>query len=243
MNRFYLGTHQPYWLWETTVPLFVSVRTSAKIVTLKPALCRYAIDSGGFTELSSYGAWRTPPEDYISECRRLRDECGVFDFAAPQDWMCEPFIVAKTGLSVEEHQKRTIKSFLSLRDAAPDIPFIPVLQGWTLEDYLRHIEDYDNVGVDLSKERTVGAGSVCRRQNTREAGVIFTAIAMFGIRIHGFGIKSGGIKSYGEKLDSADSMAWSFAARREAIRLPGCTHSNCANCIRFALKWREKLLE
>ena len=41
----------------------------------------------------------------------------------------------------------------------------------------------------------------------------------------------------------ADSLAWSYHARREPP-LPGCnTHKNCANCVRFALAWREETLE
>jgi hypothetical protein len=33
-------------------------------------------------------------------------------------------------------------------------------------------------------------------------------------------------------------MAWSYAARRDPPR-PGCTsHKNCANCLRYAAKWR-----
>jgi hypothetical protein len=39
-----------------------------------------------------------------------------------------------------------------------------------------------------------------------------------------------------QTIDS--SMAWSYAARRDPPR-PGCTsHKNCANCLRYAAKWR-----
>ncbi len=34
---------------------------------------------------------------------RYRDEIGCLLWAAPQDWMCEPWITAKTGLTVAEH--------------------------------------------------------------------------------------------------------------------------------------------
>ncbi|MEV6227889.1 ATP-binding cassette domain-containing protein [Saccharopolyspora shandongensis] len=50
------------------------------------------------------------------------------------------------------------------------------------------------------------------------------------------------MRDYGSHLHSADSMAWSYAARRSP-RLPGCTaHKNCANCPRFAFHWRERVL-
>jgi hypothetical protein len=44
----------------------------------------------------------------------------------------------------------------------------------------------------------------------------------------------------GDALVSADSMAWSARARREAP-LPGHPHKNCANCLEFALLWRGAL--
>ena len=53
--------------------------------------------------------------------------------------MCEPFILEKTELPVEEHQRRTVPNFLHLKELAPDLPFAPVLQGWTLEDHLRRV--------------------------------------------------------------------------------------------------------
>ncbi len=34
---------------------------------------------------------------------RYRDEIGCLLWAAPHDWMCEPWITAKTGLTVAEH--------------------------------------------------------------------------------------------------------------------------------------------
>jgi hypothetical protein len=51
--------------------------------------------------------------------------------------MCEPHILARTGLSVREHQERTIASYPELRALAPHLPFIPVVQGWQLADHLR----------------------------------------------------------------------------------------------------------
>ena len=47
--------------------------------------------------------------------------------------MCEPFMLAKTGLTVAEHQARTVANYLELRSLAPELPFVPVLQGWSLD--------------------------------------------------------------------------------------------------------------
>ena len=67
------------------------------------------------------------------------------------------------------------------------------------------------------------------------------SLASTGIRLHGFGVKVGGLGRYADCLASADSLAWSFEARRSAA-LAGCRHANCANCLRYAAAWRVRVL-
>ena len=55
---------------------------------------------------------------------------------------------------------------------------------------------------------------MCRRQSTGQIAVIVTTLASLSLRLHGFGIKTSGLHLYGHLLASADSMAWSYAARR-----------------------------
>lgn len=238
--RFYLGTHRPAWLGRVGVPLFVSHRTLRDYRTLPQASGPWSLDSGGFTELSTFGEWRTTADEYIVAATRYRDEIGKMDFAAPRDWMCEPWITEKTGLTVEEHQKRTVYDFLDLTSRS-DVPFIPVLQGWDEGDYMRCVEMYDAAGVDLRNYAVVGIGSVCRRQGSDEITRILARVAAAGIRLHGFGLKKGGLTSAAPFLASADSMAWSFGARYEPA-LPGHTHKTCANCMEFALRWRDRII-
>jgi hypothetical protein len=238
--RFYLGSHMPNWLELTDVPLFVSHRRLSGRKGLPRAAGRWALDSGGFSELSMYGGWRTLEAEYVSAVRRYDDEIGHLDWVAPQDWMCEPHILQLTGLTVAEHQKRTVFSFLSLRQQLGML-VIPVVQGWRSDDYLRCVDLYDAHGVDLTTEPVVGVGSVCRRQSGDEAAGIISQIVSLGIACHGFGFKKDGLEKVGRFLASADSMAWSFNARRNPP-LPGCTHKSCANCLRWALKWRDELL-
>lgn len=242
--RFYLGTHRPNWLADPRfegVPLFVSRRTLPK-KRLVRSVTDWALDSGGFTELNMHGGWKTTPKEYVADVRRFRDEIGRMAWAAPQDWMCEPVVIDKTGLSVEEHQRRTVENFLELRALAPDLPFVPVLQGWTMADYWRCEDMYEAAGVRLTDEPTVGVGTVCRRQGTAEAATILQTLGAT-LKIHGFGVKRAGLAQSAHALESADSLAWSFRARRSPP-LPGheARHKNCANCPDWALMWREQLL-
>lgn len=154
-------------------------------------------------------------------------------------------VFAGTHLSVSEHLNRTVDNFIDLRSLAPDLRIAPTVQGFERVDYEVCLELYAKAVVDLAAEPIVAVCSVCRRQNTREAAEIITAIteAVPGIRLHGFGIKTSGLSDYGSKLFSSDSTAWSDTARKEKILLPGCTgHVNCANCLRWAFQWREKVL-
>jgi hypothetical protein len=243
-TAFYLGTHQPGWL-RLGVPLFVSDRRLRGYRRLPRASTGWALDSGGFTELAQYGSWdRGPtPREYVAQVRRYRDEIGHLAWAAPQDWMCEPGILATTGLTVAEHQARTVDNYLQLRDLAPELPIVPVVRGWTPDDYARCVDRYAAARVDLAAAPLVGVGTVCRRQSTAQLGDILTTLHRAGVRrLHGFGVKTLGLARHGHLLTSADSMAWSAQARRQPP-LPGCTrHRNCANCPRYALRWRTHVL-
>jgi len=242
---FYLGTHQPGWLSTARVPLFISDRRLRGYWRLPRAAARWAVDSGGFTELSTHGTWAygPTPAQYVCRIRRYTTDIGRLAWAAPQDWMCEPWIVAKTGLTVADHQRRTVDNFAQLRELAPDLPIIPVLQGWTTADYLRCADLYTAAGIDLTTAPLVGLGSVCRRQSTNDTGRIITALHQIGMRrLHGFGFKILALRRHGHLLTSADSLAWSAQARREPP-LPGCVgHGNCANCPRYATQWRQRVL-
>ena len=242
-----MGTHMPHWLGLTDVPLFVSRTRLERSVgelrkTLPKAIGRWAMDSGGFTQLHKYGRWLLTPEQYVAEVRRARDEIGGLDWAAPMDWMCEPSARAATGLTTCDHQARTVDNFLHLRDLAPDLPIVPVLQGFEPADYLTCIDLYERAGVDLASEALVGLGSVCRRQATNEIGLIASMLQRRGLRLHGFGVKTRGLASYAPCLTSADSLAWSYRGRR----VRPCEHGRAmheGNCLPFALTWRRRVLE
>lgn len=242
----YLGTHHPHWLRLANVPLFVSRRALARYKELPRARTRWALDSGAFTEIKDHGQWTITPRDYANEVRNISDSVGRMDWASIQDWMCEPGMIKKTGLSILEHQTRTVHSYLDLCSIAPDVKWTPVLQGWKKDDYLNHLDQYASVGVDLTALPIVGLGSVCRRQASDQFVAIVRALVSNGLTLHGFGVKSVGLARAAELLGSSDSLAWSYSARRlQAPGLPECIgggHKNCANCLPFALAWRKRLL-
>lgn len=230
----YLGTHRPQWVSQVTVPLFISRRVLHERKTFPQATTRWVLDSGGYTELASNGHWSISTDQYATEVRRYQQEIGRLEWAAPMDWMCEPSVREKTGLTVKEHQRRTIQNYLALDDKlGPTV--VPVLQGWTLDEYLDHVDQWDRV-LDITAEPIVAVGSVCRRGQDDEIVKILDRLAREGLRLHAFGVRSSALERIADALISADSMAWSYRARRSEP-LPGHTHKSCANCKDFALLW------
>ncbi|MBQ1163806.1 hypothetical protein KBZ21_38050, partial [Streptomyces sp. A73] len=48
--------------------------------------------------------------------------------------------------AVRFHPQRTVDNLIELRTLAPDIPWMPVLQGWTLQHYLDCLAMYTDAG-------------------------------------------------------------------------------------------------
>lgn len=240
--RFYLGTHEPTWIGRSPVPLFVSMERASKFGR-RPAIAGWALDSGGYTRLHR-GGWTTPPGQYLEHVYALADRCPGLEWAAPQDWMCEPSALAATGLTVAEHQRRTVANYLALHELDERRLVIPVLQGFAPGDHEACVDLYTAAGVDLTAEALVGVGTICRREATAEIGAIVESLASIGLRLHGFGVKAGGLRLYGPRLKSADSLAWSMRGRKagrhgEGPLGDGCSHASCQNCYRWAHQWRD----
>jgi hypothetical protein len=220
---FFPGLHQPSDAGEF-------VRACISINRLwgrrKPIECvEVLVDSGAFTELERHGHYRNSVHQYAAELHRLYT-AGVVKIAAAvaQDYMCEAFMLDKTGLTILDHQRLTVERYDALKAELDRLfggecpfPIMPVLQGYAPSDYVRHIAMY---GDRLKPGMWVGVGSVCKRNGKPEKIVaVLEAIAAIrpDLRLHGFGVKRTALKHSGVRdlLATADSMAWSFAARYE----------------------------
>jgi len=209
--KFYVGLPQPAAA-QHFKRAFVSVnrlRGRTKLLGAK----KWIMDSGAFTELSTYGQYRHTVEEYAEQVNRWTHDPALVCVVS-QDYMCEPFIIAKTGLSVHVHQVRTIERYEELLQRTK-LSVMPVLQGYEVKDYLRHVKMYGGL---LPQNAYVGVGSICKRNiNVGTIAEILTAIKDLrpDIRLHGFGLKITSLasRSVQDALESADSMSWSFAAR------------------------------
>ncbi len=214
--EFYVGMHHPSDAARVPRCMVSIKRLAGRRSDFPTPPAGWMLDSGAFTELHQHGRYRASPEDYAAEVRRWAG-CGRLLAASSQDYMCEPFILARTGLSVAAHQRLTIERYDAIRALVHTAHILPVLQGYLPEQYAAHIAQY---GERLRPGMWVGVGSVCKRNaNVRDIAAVLRTIraARPDLRLHGFGLKTTALDAPEVRamLHSADSMAWSYAARRE----------------------------
>lgn len=211
--RFFVGLHQPSDAKHFDAA-FVSVgRLRKRKGPFKVA--DWIMDSQAFTTIRTYGGYPHPVEEYAAQIRRWKHN-GNLLAAVSQDYMCEAVMLEKTGLTVADHQRLTIERYDGLLRCDTGVYIMPVLQGYTPDEYVSHIRQY---GERLQQGMWVGVGSICKRNSSPCLILdVLMAIKMErpDLRLHGFGLKTtalahGTIRAL---LETADSMAWSFAARR-----------------------------
>ncbi len=229
--RFFTGLHQPSDAKHFDAA-FVSVN---RLRNRKGAfqVGDWIMDSGAFTEISTHGHYRHSVAEYADQIRRWKTN-GTLLAAVAQDYMCEPFIVEKTGLSIPEHQRLTVQRYDALLTEDTGVYILPVLQGFAPDDYVTHLQLY---GDRLAHGQWVGVGSVCKRNgDPRAVAAVLMAIKATrpDLRLHGFGLKTTALADpyITSMLETADSMAWSFHAR---------INGRNANDWREANRWTENI--
>lgn len=213
--EFYVGMHHPGDAARVPRCMVSVARLRGRRSDFPTPPAGWLLDSGAFMELRTHGRYRDSPEVYAAQVRRWAG-CGRMLAAASQDYMCEPFILARTGLDIAAHQRLTIERYDAIRALVPATHILPVIQGYLPAHYAAHVAQY---GDRLRPGMWVGVGSVCKRNGSpRDVAAVLRAIkaARSDLRLHGFGLKITALRSHEVRamLHSADSMAWSFAARR-----------------------------
>lgn len=197
----------------------------------------WIMDSGGFSELLNHGAYRESPEQFAENARRWASNgSGKLLAVVSQDFMCAPPVLEKTGGTVAGHQRLTIERYDTLLQLGVGTYLMPVLQGQSPSDFAEHVRAY---GGRLAHGAWVAVGSIQPISKSPAAvGAVLLAIKAVrpDLRLHGLGLKGASLSDSlcHALLESADSMAWSFAARREGRN---------GNCASEAVKWVEKMDE
>lgn len=229
--RFFTGLHQPSDAKHFDA-VFISVNRLIQRKSDFP-VGDWIMDSGAFSHMLRDGE-HMPVDQYAEQIRRWAMN-GHLLAAVTQDYMCEPFILEKTGLTILDHQRRTVERYDALLHAETGVYIMPVLQGYQPQEYVEHIRMY---GDRLKPGMWVGVGSVCKRNGDPRA-IEDVLIAIHrerpDLRLHGFGLKTTALSSgiVDQLLYTADSMAWSFRARMYGK----------GNDWREAKKWTQRITE
>lgn len=194
---------------------FVSVNVLKKRKSAFP-VGNWIMDSGAFTTIATYGGYPEPVSAYADQIRKWKNN-GNLIAAVAQDYMCEDIMLRKTGMNVRKHQFLTLERYDELIAEDTGVYIMPVLQGYTPSSYVDHLNMY---GDRLAYGAYVGVGSVCKRNSSPSSIVqVLKAIKAVrpDLRLHGFGVKTTALawEEVRDNLESADSMAWSYAARWE----------------------------
>lgn len=220
--RFYVGVHHPRLAWPLTLRGFrvcLSANVLRGCASDTPFLgCGepWLLDSGAFTQVALRGGFDQSPAAYAAMIRRYA-QTGLIA-ASTQDYMCEAVALRSTGLRVADHQALTLDRYDAIQYAGTaGVHLMPVLQGRSPDDYRRHLDAY---GRRIDAGAWVGVGSLCKRQGDPAViAAILDAILLDrpDLRLHGFGCKRTSllVPAVRTRLATADSMAWSYAARFE----------------------------
>lgn len=178
---------------------------------------RLFIDSGGYSFIKGMGEYETSHAEYLDWIERVEPE-----LFALRDYPCEPDVLEKHDRTVRDHQQMTTRDHRELMDEIEerniDADPVAVVQGRSVDEYLRHVDDLRDRGLLTD---VLGVGSVCGRHALKEIKPIVKAIddaTPSRVSLHGFGLKiqSLEVPEIYDRLNSADSMAYSYSARTDS---------------------------
>ena len=149
----------------------------------------WILDSGAFSTIHLQGGYPHPVEEYAAHIRKWKSN-GNLLAAVSQDYMCEPMMLKRTGLTVANHQRSHRSNVYDALLACDTGCYImPVLQGYDPDEYVSHIRQY---GDRLASGAWVGVGSICKR-NSSPCLILDVLMAIKierpDLRLHGFGLK------------------------------------------------------
>jgi len=177
------------------------------------------LDSGAFGCAFYDGGYTYSMMDYVHLVEKVRPALWV-----TMDYPCEPHIMP--NLNVTERIVRTIENTEKLQSLG--IPgLLPVIQGWTVEDYKLCVRLMKYKGVI---RHLMGIGSICRRGSQSKIVAIVselrkelpdTKLHAFGVKIDSLSYNNGELLNY---LHSLDTAAWQFKMGVKGLERPKRRH-------------------
>jgi hypothetical protein len=173
-----------------------------------------ALDSAGFVAAVKYRDYPWSIWQYVQLAA-----ARPWAWWASMDFCVEPEI-ASNAIEKYVRMAATARYYVLCKQEAERAGIsapMPVLQGWTPDDYLKTA---DMIDLDGISRPLIGIGSVCRRQLGGPDGLMSIIDQLDrrlpkSLRFHLFGVKSDALDYLDQhpRIASVDSMAWDFSVR------------------------------
>lgn len=176
---------------------------------------RLFVDSGGYSMFRKWGNFPFTTDEYIDFVDLLMDDYPVTEVAT-MDLPCEPSVNRHTFRTNIDRIKRTIEYADELLEN-PNIPWVPVVQGYTLNEYKACV-NLLNGNAGAMSAKTWAIGTLCARKKTggiRNIVVNLRKEIDPSIELHSFGLAINALRDPQVffSIDSSDSGTWSFNGR------------------------------
>ena len=200
--------------WDDDKKRFRVRRVPADVVS---GIC---VDSGGFTAAKRWGKYPWTVEQYADFVRELARDVPL-EFVATMDYACEPGVNREVIATNRARIDASIENDAMCRTVAPDLPWLSVLQGDSLDE-----REYDlgrRAAAGLLPGEYAGIGSICGRRNRAAREVVrWYGRQLPGVQYHGFGLAVRVLDDPGAAwhIRSWDSYAWNWARGRAGMDRP-----------------------
>jgi len=167
----------------------------------------WMMDSGAYAIILNRGSYEWDIQTYAEGIQKWNP--GT---AWTMDYPCEPSVRARGNYNTLQAQQMTNQNTVGLMELGIDIS--NVLQGWTIDDYLRNLDQIKEDGLVTGR---MAIGSICRRGQTSQIARIIRTVKRelpAWVKLHAFGVKSNVLSTDAKYfLHSADSQSWSIQER------------------------------
>jgi hypothetical protein len=135
-------------------------------------------------------------------------------------------ILAPRGMSVEEGIRKTVELGVEVAASAEGLGVldrvVPVLQGYDDQSqWLESLDLYKEYGVTTQRFRLWGVGSICMARSPRVVEKVLSAVrkVLGNAKMHVFGISMSALRRVYPLIDSYDTSAWVYWAKKDGAVL------------------------
>ena len=175
---------------------------------------RLFVDSGGFTLFKKNGEYPFSLHEYCKFVYSL-DEQYPLELVATLDYPCEIDVKRTKYKTNKQRIEATVQNAVWCIDYDNTLPWIPVLQGFTYEEYEYCYNLYLERGINMDY---LAIGSICSRKGNHLAirNLLTKIHALTNTKLHAFGLSLTYLRdpTIANILYSSDSSAWNWGVAR-----------------------------